>query len=108
MLLEATQFAGTRGQQETCDLLLPSRNCKQRTAFEKQEHCIRRRLDRQRMFHLIGPPEELPRGVKGYDCARAILKSLAAADDPIDDHEDIVGRIAFAHDRAVAPITDRA
>jgi hypothetical protein len=36
------------------------------------------------------------------------LESLAAADDPIDDHEDIVGRISFADDAAVAMISDRA
>ena len=46
--------------------------------------------------------------MKSHNGARAVLESLAAPDDPIDDHEDIVGRVAFADDSAVAPIADRA
>src|SRR6185312_7044268 len=60
------------------------------------------------MFQFVGPAEKLAGGVKSNDRTRAILEGLATADDPVDDHEDIVGRIAFTDDGAVASISDRS
>src|SRR5689334_14323739 len=45
--------------------------------------------------------------MKSCDGARAILEGLAAPDDPIDDHENIVGRVALADDCAAASVADR-
>ncbi len=45
--------------------------------------------------------------MKSHNGARAVLESLAAPNDPIDNHEDIVSRVPFADDGAVAPIADR-
>src|SRR5215510_706661 len=108
MLLDTAQLACARGQQEACDLLFPSRDRKQGAAFEKQDHCIGRGFDRERMFRLIRPSKELSGGMEGHDGTRAVLKSLAAANYSVDGHEDIVSGISLTDDCAVAPITDRA
>src|SRR5262245_5698670 len=108
MLLDTAQLPCTRAQQEACHLLFPSGNCEQRAAFEKEDHCIGRGFDRQRMFRLIGPSKELSWGVESHDGTRTILKGLAASHYSVDDHEDVVGGISLTDNCAVAPITYRA
>src|SRR5262249_31943797 len=46
--------------------------------------------------------------MKGHDSPSAVLEGLAATNNPVDDHEDIVRRVSFADDGAVAPIPDWA
>ncbi len=83
-------------------------NRKQNAPLEKQNQRVRRRFNRQRVLQFIGPSEKLAWSVKSHDRACAVLKGLATTNDPVDDHEDIVGRVSFADNGAVAPVADRS
>ena len=105
--LNAPQLACCGPQKEICNFVVPGRRRHQDIALEIQDQSVGGGLDRQCMCQFVGPPKKLPGRMKSHDGARAILEGFAAPNHPINDHEDIVGRVSFADDCAVASVADR-